>query len=68
MNYDQIRVKPTMVSYRVYRSLAQYGVWYSAESKELKCKKSVVNHFKNPIEAVVMKEMHLPQITLSLFD
>ena len=34
----------------------------------LKCKKSVVNHFKNLIEAMVMKEKRLPQITLSLFD
>ena len=35
---------------------------------ELKCKNSVVNHFKNPIEAMVMKDKRLPQITLSLFD
>ena len=34
----------------------------------LKCTKSVVNHFKNPIEAMVMKEKRLPQITLSLLD
>ena len=31
----------------------------------LKCKISVVNHFKNPIEAMAMEEKCLPQITLT---
>ena len=31
MSYDQIRVKPYHVSYRVYHGVAKYGVWYSAE-------------------------------------
>ena len=35
---------------------------------EMQKKKSVVNHFKNPIEAMVMKEKRLPQISPSLFD
>ena len=63
MNYDQIRVKPGMQSYRVHRCVAQYGVSYTA-----KCNLYVVIHFKTAIEAVVMNEASLPQITLSLFD
>ena len=35
---------------------------------ELKRIKSVVNHFRNPIESLVMKEKRFPQIKLSLFD
>ena len=34
----------------------------------IEMQKSVVYHFKNPIEAMVTKEKRLPQITLSLFD
>ena len=48
--------------------IAKYGVWYLAECMHWNAKKSVVNHFKNPIEAMVMKEKRLLQITLSLFD
>ena len=65
MSYDQIRVKPYPVS---YRGVAKYGVWYVAECILWNKKKSVVNHFKNPIEAMVMQEKCLPQITRSLFD
>ena len=66
MSYDQI--KPYRVSYRVYHGVAKYGVWYSAECMNWNAKKSVESHFKNPIEAMVMQDKRLPQITLSLFD
>ena len=68
MSYDQIRVKPYPVSYRVYHGVAKYGVWYSAECMNWNAKKSVLNHSKNSIEFMVMKDKRLPQITLSLFD
>ena len=42
MSYDQIRVKPYPVSYRVYHGVANYGVWYSAEcmnwNEKISCK------------------------------
>ena len=68
INYDQIRVKPYPVSYRVYRGVAKIWRMILGRMHTLKCKKSVVNDFKNPIEAMVKKEKCLPQITLSLFD
>ena len=64
MSYDQIRVNHTP-----YHT-AYSKIWRMILSRmhALKCKKSVVNHFENPIEAMVMKEKRLPQITLSLLD
>ena len=42
MNYDQIRVKPTMPS---YHGVAKYDVSYTAECMNSNAKKSVLNHF-----------------------
>ena len=42
MSYDQIRVKPYPISYRVYLGVAKYGVWYSQnaciEMQKISCK------------------------------
>ena len=67
MSYDQIRVKPWETIPRIIPRIPQYGVWYSAdaciEMQKISCKS-----LQKSIEAMVMKEKRLPQITLSLFD
>ena len=62
MNYDPIRVKPTIslcskIRGKLYRRM-----------HELKMQTSVLIHFKNQIESMVMKEERFLQSALSLFD
>ena len=57
--------KPYPVSYRVYHSMT-YDTRQNAcieMQKKISCKS-----LQKSIEAMVMKEKRLPQITLSLFD
>ena len=65
MSYDQIRVKPWETINRIILRIPQYGVWYSAECMQWNAKKISCKSLQKSIEAMVMKEKRLPQITLS---